>query len=218
MNKYVRKIRELWDILLPSSITSTNITIFANFKIVCVTRSVGKRHAFLGFSKLLGNSETMSKLSQKRKISMGNVYWMIGNDMKIRFFFSSEKERDWNSSYSHSTPKWHVTYSCIQRQIGLSSYGLWFAYSLPKQHHNHHNHVAWVEFWLEISKSITWWLFAEMSKKGQFYWGGPEDSGLPSVALTLTFYLRGWSIYRPLKKHKIFNVFRQNLMFWRRKK
>ena len=62
--------------------------IFANFKMVCVTRrknltfssssslkllstkknlSVGKKHAYLRFSKMLGNCGTPSKLSQKQK-------------------------------------------------------------------------------------------------------------------------------------------------------
>ena len=53
---------------------------------------------------MLGNFETPSKLKQKRKISMGYVYWMVGNYMKITFFQKNKKERDLNhldSQFNH---------------------------------------------------------------------------------------------------------------------
>ena len=49
---------------------------------------------------MLENCEIPSKFSQKRKISMENVYWMVQNDIKIILKKINKRERDWNYSDS----------------------------------------------------------------------------------------------------------------------
>ena len=53
---------------------------------------MAERHVFLRFLKMLGNCETPSKLSQRQKISMENVYWMVGDGIKISLKKMQKKE------------------------------------------------------------------------------------------------------------------------------